>query len=480
MPSAAPIGIDVAFIPRKQASQALARQIKELRLAFPLFQLAAIVLREHAGYMVHLKSRNGTGMWQVQPSGEVFLEREQAVDFAFREHRAQFYSEQIEECEAPKGNFAAVVRCRLDGTVLAPVNHHSHHNAVMKLWAEKYSRMPLERFRESLESVSDETLVQRWLESESKRSSWRRIRPLADGAGGIPDPGAADAAPPAATPEAAGSDASQESDPQELGASESSPDLAGQAPAGESPDTAEPDSVQAEPVPEDRGPASDPGPEPPISSETELRRDFEEHYAQEIVRRVDEAKVRADIMRESCPPALRAAIAAAWEKEMEYPMQLAHMLQKALEASNLKVFRSSRNIKYVGTVHPKRLDVGTATPGIAAIVEYVTKRGACTKKELADELAGGAPAPAEKEQEQPAPDGSDAADDASADTTPDNGGAAAKVLKDLALLLREGYLIELSNRKLVLGDAFRRHRKRKRRASAEKDAETERSEPQDS
>lgn len=380
--------LDIAFVPQRQVARSLARQIRDLHLAFPLFGLAAMFLRKPESYLIQFRVTNGGSLWQVRESCEVFLTREEAIEYAFHTCRGRFYKQENVSCDPPKGNFSSVVRCRLDGSLVAPVNYHSHHAEVTSLWRTKFASMPLDQFRETLETVADPALIQKWQESASVRVVWRHQPPDAKAGG------------------------------QEAGGGDD-----GSRPA--------PDAVEFE-------------------DETRLREHFLSLYAARIATEVAKAQVPGDVARRQTKASLRAAISEAWEKEMGFPINMANSLRHTFRYAHLKTFKSKRNITYVGAAEPRSLDPGAATPAIAGVLEFVKEHARCSRADL---LAALAPAPGAEQ----AP-GSEAECEHEAP-------ASESVLSALLLLLKEGYLVELSDRTLAPGSSFRMIDKRRERPS---------------
>ncbi|MBN1671439.1 MAG: hypothetical protein JXR37_10420 [Kiritimatiellae bacterium] len=537
--------VEVSFVPQPQFAQNLAKQIQNLGLAFPLFGIAEMFLKEHASYLVHLKGKADVTLWQVRPSGEVFLSEQEAVDFALRNCLDRFYEEVRVPCEAPKGAWQSVVRCRLDGSLVAPVNHHSYHSEVMKLWHEKFGHMELAAFRDTLENVADEELVKAWLEKVSFVVVWRpksddgaqrphQPAPAEADAQAAPaeadpqavsaetDPQAApveadtQAAPTEADPQAASAEADPqaapaeadtqaapteadtqaaptEADPQAAPAETDAQASPAEADTQAAPAEADPQAAPAEadtqaaPAEADTQAAPAQGAEDPsaaaaacdLRTEADVQRDFRERYKAKIIKAVREARAPGAALRRAGTPLLRSAVAAAWREELKFPLNMANSLREVFRRTSLKMFKSRRNVTFVGVVLPKPLAAGVATPTIAAILRCIEERGPCTRKQLVEGLNGAraaagaaaeetAATPQKTAAESQAPDGGAEPDATPAGVQP--AVAPETFAADLALLIREGYVVELSSRKLVLAKEFvggRKKRKKTRKKAAE-------------
>ena len=162
--------VKVEFLPDDAVVTALATQIRATHLTYPLFGLAKKFLEKPEYHRVMLTAEVKEGLaapelFRVGEDGVVTLDRRAAERIAFERNRAALYDEKTEQGEPPKGNFSNVARCRLDGTLLGPTNHHGYQAALRSLYDQRYSRrMPFEHFRREIEVVSDPAEVEKWKE----------------------------------------------------------------------------------------------------------------------------------------------------------------------------------------------------------------------------------------------------------------------------------------------------------------------------
>lgn len=162
--------VKVEFLPDEAVVTALATQIRATHLTYPLFGLAKKFLEKPEYHRVMLTAdvKEGSAapeLFRVGEDGVVTLDRRAAERIAFERNRAALYDEKTEQGEPPKGNFSNVARCRLDGTLLGPTNHHAYQTALRSLYDQRYSRrMPFEHFRREIEVVSDPAEVEKWKE----------------------------------------------------------------------------------------------------------------------------------------------------------------------------------------------------------------------------------------------------------------------------------------------------------------------------
>ena len=173
--------VKVEFLPDEAVVSALAAQIRATHLTYPLFGLAKKFLEKPEYHRVMLTAEVKEGvaapeLFRVGDDGMVTLDRRSAERIAFERNRAALYEEKTEQGEPPKGNFSNVARCRLDGTLLGPTNHHAYQTALRSLYDQRYSRrMPFEHFRREIEVVNDPAEVEKWKEQSRASTTYTVI-----------------------------------------------------------------------------------------------------------------------------------------------------------------------------------------------------------------------------------------------------------------------------------------------------------------
>jgi hypothetical protein len=173
--------IKVEFLPDEAVVAALAAQIRASHLTYPLFGLAKKFLEKPEYHRVSLtvEAKDGAPapeLFRVGDDGIVTLDARAAERIAFERNRGNFYEEKTEQGEPPKGNFTNVARCRLDGTLLGPTNHHAYQTALRSLYDQRYSRrMSFEQFRREIEVVSDPAEVEKWKEQSRATTTFTII-----------------------------------------------------------------------------------------------------------------------------------------------------------------------------------------------------------------------------------------------------------------------------------------------------------------
>jgi hypothetical protein len=170
--------ITVTFLPDENGVESLARQIKVTGRAYPLFQIAQIVLVKPERYAVQLGVKKNADGTVIQPlfacalDDTPWLSEDEAVAHVLKIHFATFYQAERTATEPPKGKYTFVAQCGLSGAILGPPNHHDYQNQLRKLHAERFARMPFDVFKSRVKIVRDEEVVKKWIEDQSFKTEY--------------------------------------------------------------------------------------------------------------------------------------------------------------------------------------------------------------------------------------------------------------------------------------------------------------------
>ncbi|HEX7651865.1 MAG TPA: hypothetical protein VF607_00060, partial [Verrucomicrobiae bacterium] len=134
---------NVAFIPEEKGVEQLARQIKVTGRAYPLFQIALLILQKAERYGVQLtpkKKADGTSekLFVCALDETPWTSEDEAVAHILKNHFATFYQADRIQTEPPKGVYTFVAQCGLSGVILGPPNYHDYQNQLRKLHTEKF------------------------------------------------------------------------------------------------------------------------------------------------------------------------------------------------------------------------------------------------------------------------------------------------------------------------------------------------------
>jgi hypothetical protein len=170
--------ISVTFVPGENGVESLARQIKMTGRAYPLFQIAQLVLDKPERYSVQLavkKKSDGAIAQQLfvcALDDSPWLSEAEAVAHVLTHHFGTFYQAERTATEPPKGVYTFVAQCGMSGAILGPPNYHDYQNQLRKLHAERFARMPFDAFKARVKIVKDEAVVKKWVEDQSFKTEY--------------------------------------------------------------------------------------------------------------------------------------------------------------------------------------------------------------------------------------------------------------------------------------------------------------------
>jgi hypothetical protein len=178
-PPAAPLPeFNVAFLPEDKGVDSIARQIKVTGRAYPLFDIAQMILQKPERHSVTLSIRKKADGQAVQPmfacalDDTLWLAEDDAVRHVLDKHFATFYQPERTQINAPKGTYTFVAQCGLSGVILGPPNYHGYQDQLRKLHAERFARMPFDAFKQRVKIVRDEAVVKQWLDEQSWKTEY--------------------------------------------------------------------------------------------------------------------------------------------------------------------------------------------------------------------------------------------------------------------------------------------------------------------
>jgi len=170
--------LEVTFLPEDKGVESLARQIKLTGRAYPLFEIAYLVLKKPERYHVQLiskKKADGQPSQLIYVCGlddTIWLDENEAMNHVLDKHFSTFYSIEKIPTDPPKGTYTFVAQCGISGAILGPPNYHDYQNKLNKLHQERFSRMPFDVFKSRIRIVKDEAVVKKWLDEQSFRTEF--------------------------------------------------------------------------------------------------------------------------------------------------------------------------------------------------------------------------------------------------------------------------------------------------------------------
>jgi hypothetical protein len=168
----------VAFIPDDHGVDSLARQIRMTGRAYPLFEIAQMILAKPERHSITFSVKKKPDGTPVQPmflcalDDTLWLSEEAAVRHVLDRHFTTFYQPERTQIDPPKGVYTFVAQCGLSGAILGPPNHHDYQNQLRRLHADRFSRMPFDMFKARVRIVRDEAVVKKWIDDQSWKTEF--------------------------------------------------------------------------------------------------------------------------------------------------------------------------------------------------------------------------------------------------------------------------------------------------------------------
>lgn len=183
-PSRAPaLPIKVSFLADRAHIGTLVREIRRSGKAYPLVDIASLIMQKAEHYLVKLEITGGekaagVEFHQCKVCKAVFLHRDALAQHIARQHLDEVFEIREIEGEAPRGNFMVVCRCGLSGVLLGPPNYHGYQAKIQEVLHARYPDMPMERYRSHIQTLRDPELIEQWKnESRTQRVYVRRGGP---------------------------------------------------------------------------------------------------------------------------------------------------------------------------------------------------------------------------------------------------------------------------------------------------------------
>lgn len=412
-------GWELSIITDARGNDGLARQIKSTAVAYPLFDLAQLVLEKSERYKVLLKQKDGPALFQFTTDGSVWLSEREALAHALARHLETFYRRERETVEPPKGSYSCVAVCGLSDTLLGPPNYHDYQDRLRKLHAERFAHMSFEAYKGRVKMVRDEEMIQKWKDERSSKDVFYPVtaeNPVTT-QDSVPTENSVPAENPA-TPE--NSVAGEEAAPIE------------EAAAAEGSIAAEDSSATENPATPEKGSDSQ-----KLESLAAVERHFREHHAASVIVSVSgKAEIPGPAILHSSTPTAKALARRTVDELRRFPLPLAHTLGQALVGRGLHIFKAHENITYVSIARPRYLDRATTpiSEALSGILTFLEEHPETPRDERRKALAA----------LRPVAEGSETERDAA-------------LARDLSWLLHEGYVVDYARKGL---EAVRRPKSR--------------------
>ncbi len=168
--------VTVSFLPEQKRLASMVKQVHHSRRAYPLMDLANLLIHDPEGYLVKIEVNKGASdfeLFRCKQCKAVASSVEMMVQHIMTDHLTDFYEKEEIETEPPAGNFTSIARCRKSGVLLGPPNHHSYAEKLTELHQSRFAHLTLEEYKRTIEMVRDEELIEQWKEESRKKTVYR-------------------------------------------------------------------------------------------------------------------------------------------------------------------------------------------------------------------------------------------------------------------------------------------------------------------
>lgn len=173
---AAPVlnGWETAVFPDPRGIEGLSKQLKTGGKAYPLFDVAFLILEKPERYSVHFRrsSAQATPLFQFSGDKSLWLGEAAAIRHVLARHLDKYYRRERVQVDPPKGAYSCVAVCGMSDTVLGPPNYHDYQPRLQRLHAERFSKVPFEVFKSRIRMIKEPEFIEKWKEEQSVRDEF--------------------------------------------------------------------------------------------------------------------------------------------------------------------------------------------------------------------------------------------------------------------------------------------------------------------
>ncbi len=165
--------VHIKFLPEQDRLASLVRQIHHTKRAYPLMDLAHIFLSDPRGHTVKLEvnPKSDFKLYQGKRSKMVATDRDVLLRQLLDNHLEDFFVKEELEVEPPSGSFPMIGK--IDDHLIGPPNHHSYAARLADVHRTHYAGMPFDSFKQRVQTVREEELIERWKEESSHKTAYR-------------------------------------------------------------------------------------------------------------------------------------------------------------------------------------------------------------------------------------------------------------------------------------------------------------------
>ena len=167
--------VEIKFLPEQKRLASLVRQIHHSKRAYPAdrsWHIFSYPIRA----ATWSSSRLFPMIWILSCIREsipkwVATNRDDLLRQLLDEHLEDFFVKEEIEVEAPSGVFPMIGK--IDDILVGPPNHHSYAERLAEIHRNRYAGMPFDRFKQRVQTVRDEELIEQWKQESSKKTVYR-------------------------------------------------------------------------------------------------------------------------------------------------------------------------------------------------------------------------------------------------------------------------------------------------------------------
>lgn len=168
-------GVRVTLVPDAQAVHLIGKEIHQVARAYPLFDVAKILLAERSRCRAVFEAPEPHApLFKGKLDDSLFLTRDEAINHLWQSGlKEQFIEEETIDIDPPSGNFQLVAKCGLTGLWLGPPNFHAYQVNLRRIHRECFANMPFEAYSARVRTERGEEAVNAWLATMTKKTRWR-------------------------------------------------------------------------------------------------------------------------------------------------------------------------------------------------------------------------------------------------------------------------------------------------------------------
>jgi len=347
----------VRFLPEQQALSGLIRQVSTTHRAYPLLDLAGLLMSKPGCCFVKLEvdPAGDTFFYQCKKCRTVAFDRSEIEAHIISDHIGDYFDTEDVVGEAPTGNFVCVAKCGYSGTLLGPPNHHKYNETVKRIHAERFANMNFESYKDRIKMSHDPEDVERWKEEASKTVVYRLKGDGASDSKAVTQDGGGSGE--VVLPPSHATDVTGENDC-----------TVDEEVVLENDCTVESDSKGM--------------------SVSEAERHMRDEVVEKTIVRTRKAAISEAVAHEINDRAIKFALRDEWQQESRFPIKLSFALRAAFKHKHMYIFKAGKGkgVNFVTSVQPTPLDPEHAIESIHDVLSYLTENPGCTKKQMVEAL----------------------------------------------------------------------------------------------